>query len=678
MRGFTSLSGDSPAGKLAVCAVVTALVVVAVGPAIAVSAATTDGLAVVGNASPIAQSAPETTTDSENETDSETTTDSENETDSGDTSAWTTTTGVGEGTDAADAPNSASANTSTNATTVPGTTVEQTDTATSTRTVVLRLQAADIPQDASRREAIAALRAKAERTQQSVLAFADNTSAATIQSRFWLTNAVVLQYDTDRLSASAVRAIDGIEEIHPNFQLSGPDPFDVPPRVRASANESVRSSQGPTTYGLAQINAPATWERFDTRGEGVTVAVLDTGVDAAHPDIDLFTEDPSDPTYPGGWAEFNVDGQRVVGSVPNDPVGHGTHVSGTVAGGDESGQHIGVAPNATLLHGLVLNPDGNGGSTGTFAQIIAGMQWAVTSDADVLSMSLGGTGTFPQIITPVRNAVAADTVVVAAVGNAGVGTSDSPGNVFETVGVGATDLNEEVPLFSGGETIITPFDWGTAAPPEWPDTYVVPDVAAPGDAVFSARPGGGYVLQRGTSMATPHVSGVLALAHSAAPGDPSVDELTNALYATARKPPGAPAQPDTRYGRGIVDALSTTRELAVEDCVAGDANRDGRVTSLDGTLIQRAIVGLPIQGEFDAACADVDGDGRLTALDVTLLLRSVVGLDVDGTGENVTEQNATEQPATPDVRSHPPQRAAPGDVGISVTGDGSLPVAVVG
>jgi subtilisin family serine protease len=252
-------------------------------------------------------------------------------------------------------------------------------------------------------------------------------------------------------------------------------------------------------------------------------------------------------------------------------------------------------------------------------------------------MSLSANGTAPQFVAPVRNAVAADTVVVGSIGNTEAGTSGSPGNVFETVSVGATDVDENVAPFSAGETIVTPVDWGPLAPPEWPATYVVPDVSAPGVAVLSTRSGGGYVTFQGTSMAAPHVSGTLALMHAAAPGDPSVEDLRTALYETARKPAGAPPGQDIRYGRGIVNALDATRQVATPDCIPGDANRDGQVTALDATLVQRAVVGLPVPGEFDAACADASGDGRLSALDATVILRTVAGLPT--TSPRITGQN---------------------------------------
>ena len=108
------------------------------------------------------------------------------------------------------------------------------------------------------------------------------------------------------------------------------------------------------------------------------VAVLDTGVDADHQDIDLYTEDENDKTYPGGWAEFDSYGNQVEDSKPHDTGTHGTQVSGTVAGGNADGAYIGVAPETNLMHGLVLS----GSDGGTFSQIVGGMEWAIENDAD--------------------------------------------------------------------------------------------------------------------------------------------------------------------------------------------------------------------------------------------------------------------------------------------------------
>ncbi|WP_226480231.1 S8 family serine peptidase [Natrinema amylolyticum] len=423
--------------------------------------------------------------------------------------------------------------------------------------VVVRLEEASIPASASETAAERRLETHAESTQEPLLEYVRERDGLVVEETFWLTNAVLLEVDTDTVDYEVFERFGAVEAVHENFEVSVPEP---PDRVNATASGAAASAVGerPTTTGLAQVNASAVWDAYDTRGEGVRVAVLDTGVDVSHPDLELATDDPSDPTYPGGWAEFDATGGRVVGSTPHDTGTHGTHVSGTVTGGSASGTAIGVAPEAELLHGLVL-----GGTSGSFAQVVAGMEWAVREDADVISLSLGATGKHAPFIDPVRNARESGAVVVGATGNDGAETSGSPGNVYETISVGAVDRAGVVPSFSGGQRI-NRTDW-TGAPTDWgaPSSYVVPDVVAPGVAVTSAAPGGGYQSMPGTSMATPHVSGTAALLLSVEP-DASPDEITTTLTETARVPEGNAAtgettigsrEPtDTRYGHGIVDA----------------------------------------------------------------------------------------------------------------------------
>jgi len=302
------------------------------------------------------------------------------------------------------------------------------------------------------------------------------------------------------------------------------------------------------------------------------VAVLDTGVDISHPDLagKMWTDNHADPTYPGGWIEFDLHGNVVGGSTPHDTHGHGTHVSGTVLGGDDSGIAIGVAPDATLMHALVLPGDG-----GEFAQVIAGMQWSIKpfdqygdpagEAAAVVNMSLGEYGYHDAFIGPVWNMKAAGVVPVAAIGNRPPPPPDyeppppwpsppysrSPGNVYECFGIGATDRQEQVWFEnpdegSGGEVI----EW----PSSHPQPYIKPDFSAPGVDVYSAAPGG-YATLSGTSMAAPHVAGTVALMLEAN-SSLSVDEIYEILKDTAVwYDEYYPAPPDIRYGWGRIAAF---------------------------------------------------------------------------------------------------------------------------
>ena len=400
------------------------------------------------------------------------------------------------------------------------------------------------------------LKTGAQSAQADFESFAEGRSAITVERRFWLANAMLVTVDTDRVPVERLLDVRGVKRVHENFRIeldsvaSGAgsagavDGPSAPPTP-----ESVAAASTGTTYGVEMVRAPEVWETFDTRGGGATVAVLDTGIDPDHPDLSV-----------SGWAEFDTDGNLVSDDVSDasDGDGHGTHVAGTVAGGNASGTAIGVAPNASI-HGIKVFDDD--GTNATFTRVIAGMEHATQdSEVDVLQMSLGADGHFPAFIEPVRNARSAGKIVVASSGNRVSEPSSTPGNVYDSLAVGAVDSNRDVPSFSGGETIDTSSTWGSDAPAGWPDEYVVPDVSAPGVNVYSAEPGGRYTRKDGTSMAAPHVSGVAALMLSAASRSVSDDELYDTLRDTANHPTNA-TDPDDRYGTGIVDGYAAVSTL---------------------------------------------------------------------------------------------------------------------
>jgi len=461
--------------------------------------------------------------------------------------------------------------------------------------VVVRLEELEGPTDREELEEHAA------GSQEPVLELAEDCEGITVAAEFWLTNAVLLEVDPDAVGLEELTELEAVDGLHGNFEVPSPDPVGT---LAADGGEAETDSGHVTTAGLAAIGAPTVWDEHGTAGEGVRVAVLDTGVDADHPDITLHTDDPGDPTYPGGWAEFDGTGEPVAGSTPRDTASHGTHVSGTVAGGAASGRHVGVAPEAELAHGLVLTEDG-----GTFAQILAGMEWAVETDSDVISASFGVEGTVGAFLDPVHNARAEGVTVVGAIGNAGAGNSSSPGNLHDVVSVGAVGDDDRVPEFSGGgELERTSF---AGAPGDWPETYVVPDVVAPGVDVVSSVPGGEYGVKPGTSMATPHVSGTVALMLSIDDGL-TPEEVEATLAETARSPVGASEGKDVRYGHGVVDAAAavgatesartssadTDAQASRDDAADGDAT-DG---AADGD-VGPATDGSPLHGAVATAAA---------------------------------------------------------------------------
>ncbi len=250
---------------------------------------------------------------------------------------------------------------------------------------------------------------------------------------------------------------------------------------------------------VAQVHAPEAWAAgFD--GTGTTVAILDTGADADHPDLQgriVIGKDFTD--SPNGW---------------NDLHGHGTHTASTVGGSGSAsgGLKKGVAPHADLLVGKVLG-DGGGGAT---SGIIAGMEWAVAQGADVISMSLGSTEQTTTCDDPMAVAVgslsaSSDSLFVIAAGNNGPAnnTVNSPGCAPAALTVGAVDRDDTTAVFSSRGPVN--------------GTHVLkPEITAPGVGISAAAAGGrgadAYRSMSGTSMATPHVAGAAAIVKQRHPG----------------------------------------------------------------------------------------------------------------------------------------------------------------
>ncbi|GAA4020769.1 S8 family serine peptidase [Deinococcus rubellus] len=277
------------------------------------------------------------------------------------------------------------------------------------------------------------------------------------------------------------------------------------------------------------------------RGQGIRIGQLDTGVDMFHPELQGKVI---------AFAEFNAAGKRVPGSKPHDSAQHGTHTAGLLVGNT-----LGVAPDAKLISALVLP-----GGEGTFAQVIAGMQWVLDPDnnadtddgANVVSMSLGLLGDHPEFALPVQNMLKAGVVPVFSIGNFGpdAGSTGSPGNLPDVIGVGAVDQNGQVAPFSSRGPVIWP---GAEGGP-----LIKPDVVAPGVAIRSSFPGNSYGVLSGTSQAAPLVAGAVAVMLSAQPGS-SVEAIKQALYSSASNN----GQKNNETGYGLINLPAALAKLGV-------------------------------------------------------------------------------------------------------------------
>lgn len=465
---------------------------------------------------------------------------------------------------------------------------------------IVRLEsgAVDVGDNSSTNRVVTGLRRHAVTTQRRVVDALNRMPGIEIRRRFWLANAILVTVDTELASFADLVELDGVNRIH----RTDADTGERRPERAAIESPIAQTGEGEAiSYGLEMMNVTDVWERFGTRGEGATVAVIDTGVDSSHPDIDLTD-----------WAEFDGDGQRV-DSEPHDPNGHGTGMSSLATGGDASGTRIGVAPDADLLVAKTDVDDG------IFPSMLAALEWAVENGADAVSMSFDIGPLKHEAIEAVENARAAGTIVV----SAGYGPEFflSPGAMYSVLSAGAIDRKRNPYKGGNGGEIRTERYWRSdTVPDDWPERYVVPDVVTAGVDVLAAVPDneefdGGHTREDGYSNGPPHVSGVVALLRSLddslSPGD-----IKRIIRETAEQPGDPHDQPDPNgdFGHGIVNAAAAAAEVR-------GRNREisGTVTGTDGEPVAgatvRAVTGdtaqTDRQGRYTLSVAE--GDATLTA-----------------------------------------------------------------
>ena len=421
---------------------------------------------------------------------------------------------------------------------------------------------------------------------------------------------------------------------------------------------SVNNGDAAVLHGVDTV-----WADTGYDGAGSAVAIIDTGIDGAHASLDDLDDDNStnDPKIIAFYDPVNnpslTNGTEVF---PYDDQGHGSHCAGTTAGtGAPNYEHIGMAPQAFLVGVKVLDA----GGSGSFATVMAGMEWTVENrfkfNIRGASMSLGGPGLAEwassdddSVNRYANEMMAAGIAIFIAAGNNGVTAQiGTPGSAEDAITVGALDKNSAIAIYS------------SQGPTE--EGRVKPNIAYVGSSVMSVafNTGDQYTDMSGTSMATPGAAGVAALMFQANP-DLSPFDIKNimqetatyrlCIYMAANEPCFEDAIPKNRqnnvYGHGEVRALDAVYEAAERDYVF-DTSLDVTLTTENGN--DNRIHMMPEGSLSYSALGDVDtiqwrsnhlrddwsnihsfdhGDttGTLTAIDIIHQLEHLPGIDIEG------------------------------------------------
>jgi subtilisin family serine protease len=439
----------------------------------------------------------------------------------------------------------------------------------------------------------------------------------------------------------------------------------------AVQTESTGDLEYDNAWGVTHIGSKAAHDA-GIRGSGVKVAVIDTGIDYIHddPDDTPYVVDPEfNSNYRGGYDFVNHDAD------PMDDNGHGTHVAGILAAEKNGYLVVGVAPQIDLYGLKILDANGSGYES----DAISALQWAVDNGMDVVNMSFGTHTNVVAFQTAVANAAAAGLLMVAASGNV------DPSNwqeVFYGCPVAYPGAYPQVL----STTFTNPNDALTGYSCTGPEV----DFASPGDNIFSPVPVGscmlcsdyGYMALSGTSMASPHLAGSVALLLSAGitdQGSPGLfDDVRNRLCATANQGwgvqtayGGGTAIPpsDPRYaqyfGCGVVDAGEAVLGVAPPSNRPPVANSDGASTSED-TAVDIAVL---------ANDTDPDGDS-LTLSSVGAASHGATSANPGGTVHYVPAANYNGADTFTYVVSDGRGGTATGTVNLTVTAVNDPPVAV--
>ena len=329
-------------------------------------------------------------------------------------------------------------------------------------------------------------------------------------------NATAASFANDN-DARAMQAAPGVVRVEDDLIVEAmvvkdADYNETDAKGKSSGSPAPSQPAQTTPWGITRVKAPDAWAA--SQGIGVNVCVIDTGIDLSHPDLQE--------NIKGGYNAINP------AKSANDDNGHGTHVAGTIASVNNTIGVVGVAPKVNLLAVKVLGRNGSG----WISDIIEGIDWCVKNGGKAGNMSLGSSSDSQSLHDAVIAAYNAGLTLVAAAGNSGPCNNcvGYPARYGEVIAVSAGDSTDQFAGFSS----------------QGPEV----DVIAPGKSVFSTYKGGNYATLSGTSMATPHVSGAVALKLAMNPA------LTPAAVADALKTNADPLPGLTtdQQGSGMVNA----------------------------------------------------------------------------------------------------------------------------
>ena len=444
-----------------------------------------------------------------------------------------------------------------------------------------------VRKDHRRRAVVDALKAHAAATQGDLLAsLAAMRDAGSVDADIrplWISNVVCVKADVDAIQQLAQR--DDVIRINWDRPV-GEELF---PIARPKGENDDVSRGANIECGVDIMNAPQVWDEYNITGSEIIVGVIDTGCCVTHPDLanqiwinpgeiagNSIDDDNNgfvDDIY--GW-NFESNNANI-----NDTNSHGTHVSGTVAGDGTNGETTGMAPDALIMTLKFWN-NFSGESS-----VWQGTQYGVENGAHVLTASLG----WPHGLNPdratwretVENAIAAGVVVLYAAGNEGSGNEPdnvrTPGDVPDVLTIGATNCSDGIAGFSSRG----PVTWENVPPyNDWPlpPGKIKPSVSGPGvDTLSTSNNCSGYSFKSGTSMATPHLAGAVALMLEA---NPNLDHFGVKEILMETSLDLGPNGMDNTYGAGRADAYAAVTE-ALSQLNPSDLNGDA-VVDVDDLL----------------------------------------------------------------------------------------------